>query len=252
MKRSIAMVVLAAALTGLAAHPATNGWEQMGLRSRVKELSVTTGVDEYLYTETTSFDEEGNFLHLKIMDMDYLFADGDIIYEYDDAGRVISITSPTNEDNRTETFLYSEDGFLFLTTATSEGAGIAFTERTYWDRQGRKALTTEHEWNDLVWVESYAYNDLGELVQSIRPASPNGRLGYSTYTYDERGNPLLVNEWDLGNWIRIQTRYEYEYDAQGNILLSNKYLDYFDGLGEVLEEITRCEYVYYEEGLKEE
>lgn len=245
MKKLAIEMLLGLMLNVLMAHPAINGWEQMGLRGRVRSVTVTTGEAEFQYTETISFDEEGFFRHIFILDMGYVFADDDFGYEYDDAGRVVSLTRPTNEDKQIEEFIYDEEGRLFLSVKSSEGAGLLFTERTFWDLNGRKILGTIHEWNDLVWVESYSYDEQGRISQSLRPASPYSRLGYSTHTYDERGNPLLVREWQGPEEDLIQTRFEYEYDPLGNVLGSLKYIDYGDGEGEILEEITRYEYEYY-------
>lgn len=245
MKKLAIILIVAAALSALAAHPAINGWEQMGLQGRVRFVTITTGEGEFQYTETISFDEEGYYSHIFILDMGYVFADDDFGYEYDEAGRVVTITRPTNEDQQIENFIYDEEGRLFLSIKSSEGAGLLFTERTFWDLKGRKILGTIHEWNDLVWVESYSYDEQGRIIQSLRPASHYSRLGYSTHTYDEKGNPLLTREWQESEDEFIQTRFEYQFDPLGNILGSLKFIDYGDGEGEILEEITRYEYEYY-------
>ncbi len=242
--KKLAMTLLPAmALAFLAAHPATNGWEQMNLKGRVRTVTVTTGVEEFQDIETISFDDEGNYRHILIRDLNHVFADSEVSYAYDEAGRLLSISRPTNEDRQIENFLYDPEGRLFLVTKSWEGAGMLFTERTFWDLAGKKTLTTIHEWNDLVWVESYSHNAQGFITQSLRPASPYSRLGFSIHSYDDKGNPLLVRETEIETEVSIQSRYEYTYDDTGNILSALKYVDY--GEGEVLEEITGYEYEYY-------
>lgn len=247
MKKLTLVLFSLLSLVALGAHPATNGWEQMKLQGRVKSVTITTGEDECEYNETFTFGEDGKFGHIFIFDLDYVFADGDFTYEYDESGQISSLTRPSNEDNSIENFLYDAQGCLFLSTKNSEGAGILFTERTFWDLQGKKTLATMHEWNDLVWVESYSYNDMGQIIQSLRPASPYSRQGYSTHEYDERGNRLLSIEWESPTDAYIQTRFEYSYDDLGNILRSLKFIDYDDGAGEILEEIARYKYTYFED-----
>lgn len=247
MKKLLVIMLLLAVLTVLTAHPATNGWERLNLRGRVKSLSVTTGEDDFLYTETTTFDSLGNYLHLHILDMGYVFADADFTPERDSTGKLISLTLPGNEGAHTETFHYDADGHLFQSVRNSEGAGILFTERTFWDLEGRKSLATTHEMNELVWVESYVYNAAGQLFQSIRPASPYSPPGYSIHSFDAYGNRLLTRQWELPENQVLLTRFEYTYDERGNILSSRKFIDYGDGAGEVLEEISTRVYQYFPE-----
>lgn len=246
MNKTLSILFLALLIATLAAHPATNGWEQMRLQGRVESITTTSGMDECIYRETISFDEEGKFSHIFIRDIDLVFAEGDCVYEYNEAGQIVSITKPDNEGEQIETFLYDAEGILFLSSKLSSGAGIEFLDRSYWNLEGKIELNTIHEWNELVWVESYSYGDSGRVCQTLRPASHYSRLGYSSYVYDEFDNATLIREWELQNEICIQTRYEYSYDPWGNILSSNKFIDYDDGEGEVLEEIKSCEYVYFE------
>jgi RHS repeat-associated protein len=139
--------------------------------------------------------------------------EGGLSYEYDEVGRVTSIT---NTNNQIELYTYNADGLL-------ESIDDANNNQT-----------------------TYVYDQLGRIVRL------EDELGSITYTYDKNSNIVEVEDekgtisrtYDALNRVKTYTDYkgqtvEYSYDELGNLIS----LTYPGG------EIVR--YTYYENGTLE-
>lgn len=219
-------------LSGLAAHPATNGWQKLSLKGEVRSLTEHhAGGESYLYR----FAEDGRLIYqeaggLPFADLAELPPDSlqaawdeynEILlyrYEYDSLDRM-TLREEYRPDSTlvcSESYFYSEEGWLEMSYAVYPESGQSYG--TWYNAEEVMARSAHYgPDNELRDEQHYSYDESGQL-REVLSYSDNDFQFLTSFYNDEHGNATRLETFDAaGNLIETQT-VEYEYDDRGNII----------------------------------
>ena len=185
-------------------------------------------------------------------------------YEYDDAGRIISIQllrddslmaliTPTYDEN---------DNFI---SATIQADGKTYTSTYTYDHQNRLLLAREYRYLGSTWTlssDTYAYDANGRLIEhryytEIVGTSIQLNKTTLTYSYDENGNLSQKNRKTTSSGVILSNtsdenwKYEYEYDENGYLIMYKETYSSFDSTAVPIlqtQQITQFLYTNDENG----
>ena len=125
-----------------------------------------------------------------------------------------------------------------------------------YDEQGNQTLYANYRWEDDDWEpwykNEYEYDEQGNQILNVYYEGENGDwvlYSKNESEYDEQGNQTLrvYYRWENGDWKQqSKYRYEYEYDARGNIIVENE--GSWDSSLNIWEPSPKSEYEYNAQG----
>ncbi|HOY84032.1 MAG TPA: hypothetical protein PLQ80_01890 [Candidatus Syntrophosphaera sp.] len=230
----------------------TCGWEQLGLKGKVKEFQTETD-EGPADTEIYRFSPEGLIISEETSNPE----GGDDIsyqYEYDDKGRISAlvkeITSYYWEESTYRDvviYYYDQDGYLGKTALDTNDYRSRDQEK-FWDRKGQLINEVQYDDNNLRSYEAiYTYDPQGNLINCTSVDGDGKPLSYEQYEYDSQnyrikyqkrnvhgvnwteeysvdysndgqGTPFKIVIYDASGAVERITYFTNSYDAQGNLI----------------------------------
>ncbi|MFH2138614.1 MAG: RHS repeat-associated core domain-containing protein [Candidatus Omnitrophota bacterium] len=128
-------------------------------------------------------------------------------YEYDDLGRVISVTAPDGTVSEVEFAIEPTTDYSYITNYVKYSGSTLAQSTSYFDAYGQLAIKRECNNNGAeLYYTYYTYDPVGNLVQ-VKDHQNN----ITTISYDTLGRKTSMNDPDMGIW-------SYTYDAAGNLI----------------------------------
>ncbi len=254
MKKAITAVLMAALFTGLAAHPAINGWERFELKGRVKTATFWADSSARYHFDPDGLITSFETFHWAIEDgegKENMKAIYELSYEKDDAGRVTRmLRSQDGEIDEATEFYYDDEGRLARSFSTVYGdiwgprSEIPSFKEAWWDDHGNKICELYTYHNRLSSVEIWEYDGRNLLIReskySIWGKRDNRPLNLREQSEHEYNWRHLVSKstQKSGDDLDFVRTWTYEYDSEGRVAQmwsDNNYRDYAS--------LTQYEYV---------
>lgn len=237
----------------------------------IKEVK-TDGDGKEIYSETTTYDENGNILEYNCVGegSDY---DKSLIekYTYDDHGNILT-KDRTEDDKETDhdeyTYEYNADGtkaseiqkmhdgdYIELFYEYNADGTVAVMHSSDNAPTGNKMIetTTKYEYDaNKNMIKSITYNDKGEEkeiqeyeydemgnVTRDRIEYVNDYFILKTFEYDDMGNETKRTQYDKRSEDKVDSYSTHEYDQYGNLLRYERYKN------DKLDAYETYEYTYW-------
>ena len=276
--RSLLFCFLVMALAGPASSQTTTDWKSMGLRGKVKELTIQQNYRykkdgiaftpwEKQYTSIYKFEPTGRY-----SEFSQLLANGSLNYRirysynitekkgeqayydkedkptikkallYDNKGKMIELVEYTKEGNRRSSYKYVYDAAGNNTELVYFREDGTMGSKTLWtyDAKGNVTANSIETPGYATSYKRYTYDSKGNRTEETW-LDGNMQVTFRfVRSYDEKGNVTEEIKYKGDNNPRDKTTWKYEYDNQGNWIKKTQYAS--DGTDFNIEERT---IIYY-------
>lgn len=162
-----------------------------------------------------------------------------ISYEYDDAGKLISMTKKSLKIKDIHEYIYDENGFLVKESVNHKISGSGSKNSSsytinYTNDSAGRLVKKSSVYKDGVSEVVYCYDDYGRVASETKD-----NVSAIYYEYDAEGRLISKQSYD-NNQLQYTTTYKYnsngsveitngkdktlvEYDSDGDILRNSKY-----------------------------
>lgn len=223
MKHPISLFMVCLLSTAvLSAHPAVNGWEELGLKGNVSQRTKLYGDPDWEEDCTRHFfNRQGETT--RHVDCE---APGGHNYTYirDDLGRVVEIRESFEdyEFGAAETWkylVYDPQGVLATVLEYHSLTGGGLWREYFYDERELKIREHQFGWDGQLEKVIYSeFDDSGFLVNETTCDRKGAVMHKRVITNDADGHVIYEEIYDPSGVLMLKSNHRYTFDAAGNIL----------------------------------